>query len=456
MYRRQNLLKCLLKLVLVAARIVIFKILRQLFLIKPILTTAWAYFFGSAFALSFLVMAIRAFFLVMSLFVFNVSWAAPACVDLLKLIDAEAPKPVNLPVGVVFKSERILLQKMSQASEATGLKLKPKIISENPQLATMELLKMMVHTTSYSLSDKNVLYKNSLELGMPMGDGYSLGLKYESDGRENPIFRLDAVEVVTPTGFTYKVSKEVLSRTSFSLAKDSFELPADVYPHGRRIHAEIPLTIEGKSLTEIDRMSGSLELFNKTELREIADQKTYGTMKRKFFFRKTKALFKKYFIAAPFKTIANIAPTLLLASAISYGVASIPKTTDVVPLAPQASWVTTSINQASARSVAPEVKIQFNQFMVEADAKIKSGASEVPQFGPASATAPKYKFSEQHMTWVFEQKGSDGVTKTFIVLTEESTGTANDPMKYLVMQIDPVKYAEMIKFIRTQGHVLTQ
>lgn len=401
-------------------------------------------------------MAMRAFFLLISLFVFNVSWAAPACVDLLKLIDAEAPKPVNLPVGVVFRSDRLLLQKMSNISEPTGLMLKPKVISENPQAATMELLNMMVHTTSYSLSDKNVLYKNSLELGMPMGEGYSLGLKYESDGRENPIFRLEAVEVISPTGYTFKVSKEVLSRTSFTLAKDSFELPADVYPHGRRIHADIPLTIEGKSLTEIDRMAGSLELFNKTELREIAGQKTYGTMKRKFFFRKTKALFKKYFIAAPFKTIANIAPTLLLASAISYGVANIPKTADVVPLAPQATWVSTSINQVSARSITPEVKIQFNQLMVEADAKIKSGASEVPRFGPASAAAPKYKFSEQHMTWVFEQKAADGSTKTYVVLTEESTGTAHDPMKYLVLEIDPVKYADMIKFIRSQGHVLTQ
>lgn len=401
-------------------------------------------------------MVTRAVFLLISLFLFNVSWAAPACVDLLKLIDAEAPKPVSLPVGLVFKSERILLQKMSQASEATGLMLKPKVISDNAQTATMELLKMMVHTTSYSLSDKNVLYKNSLELGMPMGEGYSLGLKYESDGRENPIFRLEAVEIVTPTGYTYKVAKEVISRTTFTLAKDSFELPADVYPHGRRIHAEIPLSIEGKSLTEIDRMSSSLELFNKTELREIADQKTYGTMKRKFFFRKTKALFKKYFIAAPFKTIANIAPTLLLASAISYGVANIPKTADVVPLAPQATWASTSINQVSARSITPEVKIQFNQLMVEADAKIKSGASEVPRFGPASAAAPKYKFSEQHMTWVFEQKAADGSTKTYVVLTEESTGAANAPMKYLILEIDPIKYTEMINFIRSQGHVLTQ
>ena len=400
-------------------------------------------------------MAIRWVFIVLSLFVFNVSWAAPACVDLIKLIDAEPPKPANLSVGVVFKSDRMLLEKMSQASEPTSLLLKPKVINESTQAATMELLKMMVHTTSYSLSDKNVLYKNSLELGMPMGEGYSLGLKYESDGRENPIFRLEAVEIVTPTGFTFKVSKEALSRTAFRLAKDSFELPADAYPLGRRINADIPLTIEGKSLVEIDRMSGSLELFNKAELREIADQKTYGSMKRKFFFRKTKALFKKYFIAAPFKTIANIAPTLLLASAISYGVANIPKTADVVPLAPQATWVSTSINQAAAKSITPEVKIQFNQLMVEADAKIKSGASETPQFGPASTAAPKYKFSEQHMTWVFEQKAADGSTKTFIVLTEESTGTASDPMKYLVLQIDPVKYADMIKFIRSQGHVLT-
>jgi hypothetical protein len=402
-------------------------------------------------------MALRVVFIIMSLFLFNVSWAAPACVDLLKLIDAEAPKPVNLPVAVVFKSERILLQKMSLPSEATSMMLKPKIISENPQSATMELLKMMVHTTSYSLSDKNVLYKNSLELGMPMGEGYSLSLKYESDGRENPIFRLDSVEVVTPTGFTYKISKEPLSRVSFTLAKDSFELPADVYPNGRRIHAEIPLAIEGKSLTEIDRMTSSLELFNKTELREIADQKTYSTMKRKFFFRKTKALFKKYFIAAPFKTIANLAPTLILASVISYGVTAIPRTAEVVKPVPEVSWVNTSINQVSAKTISPEIKIQFNQLLAEADAKIKSGASETPRLGPASTAAPKFKFSEQHMTWVFEQKSADGTsTKTYIVLTEESTGTAHEPIKYLVLEIDPVKYADMIKFIRSQGHVLTQ
>jgi hypothetical protein len=399
-------------------------------------------------------MVIKAVFLLLSLFMFNVSWAAPACIDLLKLIDAEAPKPVNMPVGEVFKSERIVLQKMSQASEPTALKLKPKDISQDPQLATMELLKMMVHTTSYSLNDKNVLYKNALELGMPLSEGYSLGLKYESDGRDNPIFRLEAVEIVTPTGYTYKVAKEVISRISFKLAKDSFDLPADVYPNGRRINAEIPLSINGKSLTEIDLMTSTLELFTKTELREIAEQKTYSSMKRKFFFRKTKDLFKKYFIAAPFKTIANIAPTLLLASAISYGVANLPKTADVVPVAAQASWASTSINQASSKSVAPEVKIQFNQLMVEADAKIKSGASEVPQFGPASAAAPKYKFSDQHMTWVFEQKATDGSTKTFIVLTEEYKGTAHNPMKYLILEIDPVKYAEMIKFIRSQGHVL--
>ena len=391
----------------------------------------------------------------LSLFMFNASWAAPACVDLIKLIDTEAPKPANIPVAQLFKSERIILQRMSQPSEATAMVVKGKSISANPQAATMELMKMMVHTTSYSLSDKNVLYKDSLNLGMPIGEGYSLGLKYESDGRENPIFRLEAIEIVTPTGFTFKVSKEALSRVEFKLSKDLFELPTDVYPAGRRIEAEIPLSIEGKSLTEIDRMSGSLELFKKPELREIADQKTYGTMKRKFFFRKTKALFKKYFIAAPFKTIANLAPTLILASVISYGVTAIPRTAEVVKPVPEVSWVNTSINQASARAITPEIKIQFNQLLAEADTKIKSGASETPQLGPASTAAPKFKFSEQHMTWVFEQKAADGSTKTFIVLTEESAATANEPIKYLVLQIDPTKYAEMIKFIRAQGHVLT-
>jgi hypothetical protein len=307
------------------------------------------------------------------------------------------------------------------------------------------------------LSDKNVLYKDSLELGLPVGEGYSLLLKYESDGRESPLFRLDAVEMVTPTGFIYKISKEPLSRVQFTLSKDIFDLPPDVFPAGRRLEADIPLSVEGKSLNEIDRMSGSLELFTKGELREIAQQKTYSTMKRKFFFRKTQALFKKYFIAAPFKVISNAAPTLILASVISYGVSVIPRDAEVVKPAVESSWVATSINQASARSIAPEVKIQFNQLLAEAEAKIKSGASETPQLGPASTAAPKYKFSDQHMTWVFEQKVSEnGPTKTYIVLTEESTGTVHEPMKYLILEIDATKYNELIKYIRAQGHVLTK
>lgn len=389
----------------------------------------------------------------MSLFIFNASFAASLCVDLVKSI---AVADINKPVRLLWNTERTQVEEMSQKSAASRIKLQQRSIEFNTDSGAIELLKMLVHTTSYALNEKNVLYKNELSLGTPLGEGYSLNFKYESDGRAETKFNLAEIELVSPTGYTSRISKSLISKTEYTLANEEIELSADLYPLGRRISVTIPLTIEGKTLKQLDKMTSSFELFSKDELREIVGQKTISQIKRKFLIRKTQALFKKYFIAAPFKTITNLAPALVLASALGFGVAHIPKNVDVVkPATPASSWVNTSINQVAAKALSPEVKILFNELKIEAEAKIKSNLNPSPVLDTASMSAPKYKFSDQHMTWVFEQKTDVGQIKTYIVLTEEISGASPEPIKYLILEIDPIKYAELIKLIRTQGKVLS-
>lgn len=382
--------------------------------------------------------------------------AAPACSDLLNRAFNLPPETPNQIVRSFPLTERIQINQMSHSEKPTIIRLEAKPFHHDYKVSTMDLLQMMVHTTSFALNDKNVIFKDELVLGFPLKDGYSLQATYAADGRVKPGFTLQNLELISPTGEPQKIAKGLIERDKYVITKQTIELGTDVYPSGQEIKAALPVQVEGETLSQIKKMTPDLELFDKSELKKIAEEKTFPQMRRSFLARKTKSLFNKYFVAAPFKTIANFLPTILLASAISWSVSNLSREAEPVKPIPAPAWVQTSINQAAAKSISPEVKILFNELKEEAQAQIRSGAAENPAFGPASLSAEKYKFSDQHMTWVFEQADSQGHKQTYIVLTEEIAGTANEPIKYLVLKVDPAKYKILIDYIKSQGHVLAK
>jgi hypothetical protein len=380
--------------------------------------------------------------------------SAPLCSDLIKQNLNPAPETPNQIVSTDRINERVLINRMLLSEKSTLLKFESKPLSPDHKIATMDLLQMMVHTTSFTLNDKNVLYKDELILGVPLSNGFSLQATYFADGRAKPSFALNSVELVTLTGETHRIVKSMLERDSHVISKKTVELNSDIYPAGYEITAALPVQIEGEALIQLKKITPDLELFDKTEIKKIAEEKTFSQMKRSFLARKTRSLFKKYFVAAPFKSVANFLPTIFLASTISWSITNINR--DAQVLKPSAAWVQTGINEAAAKSISPEVKILFHELKAEAQAQINSGQAENPMLGAASLSADKYKFSDRHMTWVFEQADAQGQKQTYIVLTDEVAGVAHEPIKYLIIKVDATKYKILIDHIKSQGHILAK
>lgn len=417
------------------------------------------------------------------LFTYTLAVAHPQCVDLFtseafeKAAKADKDKKVvkvdpaeaasqKISYGPSEKdilSEGAISYRQITNESANGEKLATKVVIINEDLnqqkkefELIRLLSRLVYTTSFKIDLAQMLKRDKLVFGIPMKDGYSFELTYASDGRETPNFDLKEVSIITPSPGAERIQLTEEKSLSAKIRKNelTFEVPKKL-PKNLEISVRVPSAISGDILNNLTRLSEYLSLYPKEKLRDLFAQKSMTKIMWSFRLQKSISLFKKYFIAGPFKFAITGGLALAVASVSHFSVLHPVDSFELMTA--KTSWVNTAINEVAARDIAPEVKMQLADLREEANRLGKDKANlTTADVSQALSVTPQFKFSSQHMTWVLEKKGKhpSDPQQTYIVFTEEASGSSGGDFKYIILPIDPSRYSGLIEFIRQQGLVV--
>ncbi|MCC2678232.1 MAG: hypothetical protein K0R29_808 [Pseudobdellovibrio sp.] len=326
-----------------------------------------------------------------------------------------------------------------------------------------ELVLMLAQSRSMIISDKEINQKGRLLLGMPVGNGFTLELKYKSNSGSEPKYVLDHINLISPSGKQLDVSANPIDPyfdTKLSSERVNFEI--GTYPDGFNINATIPTVIKGKVLKEIQELAPKLELVPKEVVRELATESELKVLKTKANRAYMKYFIKRYSVRGVFKTLFKLVVyeplKLVLTLGVIYTAAntfSNGKLSITEAFGPKAAsnieWVSKSLHEsAAAEQVPAEVRSQISQ--LEGDLRAKSGSASEAPGTPLDQNASKMQLTKDQYLWTttLTDKATGRTSTIIFVSSDNKQGTVN----YTAIVVDPVKYKKLIEYIKSVGQFI--
>ncbi len=354
-------------------------------------------------------------------------------------------EPFN-PYSVASESNRVEITKISEDTDKNSqLILQEEGFSPDSKKAVIELVRMLVQNSDFKLEDKNVLTKNKFTLGVPLKNGYSLLLNYESKSGQVSRFVLqDKILLMTPTGKEIKITDEILGADALEIKKSEFDLNT-FSQKGLQINLKIPLTVDGDLLKKFSEMANYFEYFSKEELRELFN-KTDNLSKIKTYLnlRKAKTVFFDVLIKQPFKTLVGGAMMFFVFNS-HVMLPAFPHTVQPVnPPAISQMYIQKTIDNLHLPADDKELRQQFAEIRTQAESH-----------------ALHFLDSKKSNLFIFEQvKKNESVKHTYLVFSEDLSSqlknTNNLGMQYFVMEINAAKNQKLISFIKNNDSVPTE
>ncbi|MFZ3230746.1 MAG: hypothetical protein WA160_11120 [Pseudobdellovibrio sp.] len=329
-------------------------------------------------------------------------------------------------------SSRIEISKASDPMTSSTLVISEGLFSSNMDLAALELSRMLLQNSSFTIEEKSSLLKNKLVLGIPIKDGYSLQVTYESDSRAEKRFILsDKIILITPTGREIKITDSILSMNELKIENSTFDIK-NFLSKGLKVHLNIPLSIDKALLERFSKLSFYFQFFSKDELREVLKSDSIFKIQMLFRLRRAKVVFKNVLIKEPFKIAISAAVTFAV---INYNPLVLPsqhKQIMTPPVAVQEVVLAKStINGLTITNEMPIIKNQLAALKEEARAKLSI----------------KDNFSTTHSSWIFKQVNpKTGLTQTYLGIAEEKNNSANTGLQYYIYEIDTQKYQQLVSY----------
>ncbi len=391
----------------------------------------------------------------MKLFIFTIltaaitiasnAWAISRCEGLF-------PEPIT-PYKVASDSNRIEIMRVSKNLDVSKLQIEESAFSADPKVAVIELIRMLVKNSDYKLEDKNVLIKNKFTLGVPLKDGYSLMLSYESKSSTDPRFVLqDKILLVTPTGKEIKVTDELINSDSFKINKSEFKLD-QLAETGLNFKLKAPLVVQGELLKNFSDLANYFEYFDKQELRTLFNKSdSLFKIKTHLTLRKAKSVFYNVLIKEPFKFA--IGGALMFAVFNSHlFMADDAKVVGGGMATPV--YISETFNKLQLPPGDKDLKQQFAEIQLKSVEHQQSLNYSNLKFGDIPIHSQN-SFSMKNNLFVFERVNENTLsTHTYLVFSNDISNqmsAANSlGMQYFVMEINAVKYERLIKYIKNNG-----
>lgn len=383
-------------------------------------------------------------------FSFSSSNAALLC----KQLFLDAGKGVNITnqPNAVQPSE---LNLTARSFEATG---NPKQISQE----VSDLILMMAQARTPIVSEKEINEKGKLVLGLPIGNGFVLELKYRSNSTFENKFVLDHINLLSPSGKQIDVSANPIDiYDDRKISKERVNFEVGTYPDGYNINATIPTLIKGDVLKEIQQLTPKLELLPKDVLRELAKESNLQNLKKKANRAHMKYFIKRYSIRGVFKTLFKIVvyePLKMLATVAIVYVAmttsgnSPSNITEFFMPKTNNEWVAKSINDSINSETMPAlVKKQLKNLQSQISENPALVSRELEN-AAIDQNATKYQFSKSQYLWTTTLTDKEsGKTETIIFISRDN---GKGQINYAALRINPEHFKELIAHIRQIGQFI--
>lgn len=356
-------------------------------------------------------------------------------------------------------------QESSETPSELNLQAKSFDATEPSQVSEQlsELVLMMAQSRSMIISEKEVNEKGRLLLGMPIGNGFFLELKYKSNSGTEPKYVLDHINMISPSGKQLDVSANPIDPyfdTKLSNERVNFEI--GTYPNGFNVSARIPTVIKGQVLKEIQALAPKLELVPKEVIRELATESDIKVLKTKANRAYMKYFIKRYSVRGVFKTLFKLVVyeplKLLLTLGVIYtaahnfsnGKISIQELLGPENI-PNASWVGKALHEtSSAEQIPADVRQQLSQ--LENDVRSKNVSASQSPGTPLDQNASKLQVSKDQYLWTtnITDKATGRTATVIFVSSDNKQGQIN----YSAIVVDPVKYQKLIEYIKSVGQFI--
>jgi hypothetical protein len=194
------------------------------------------------------------------------------------------------------------LEQHTTESETSNLQIIPMDLSANPKISALEIIRLSLTSSSFSLLEKNYLNKDKITLGFNLKEGATLEISYASNSKFEDQFLIEQVNIRTATGYKIKIAENIVKENEFELKSDLFDV-TKFLGGNTNLELKVPLIIRGQTLAHIAEQAKNFELFTKDELRILYATKTEKQIARTVFIRKAKDLFYKVLVKEPFKIL---------------------------------------------------------------------------------------------------------------------------------------------------------
>lgn len=393
---------------------------------------------------------------VMLLATFNIAASAPMCYQLF----------LN-----TSKDVKIEMKSSSEESQASELNIRPKSFEAaaktkefNNQIA--EIVSMMAVAREPVVSDKEINIKGKLKLGLRIGNGFTLELKYRHQFHETEgaMYILEHINMFSPTGKQLDISSSPIHAydvRKLSLDRTNFEI--GTYPDGFRIQAKIPTMIKGDVMREIQELSPKLELVPKEILSEIAKESNFKELQKKANRAYMKFFIKRYFFRGLFKSAYKLFFYEPLKLTLSAGIIYVAvhqmgalnqsgKISEFFLPKHNIEWVKDSVkDSANAKALPINVKTQLLD--LASDLETQKITIEPNANGKAmDQNSTRLQVSKDQYLWtttVTDRETGREVTLIFL-----SRDNKQGHVEYVALQVDPIKYKELIGHIRSIGQLI--
>lgn len=356
----------------------------------------------------------------------------------------------------LFSSTADRLEVIALKADETNAKLfiEKMPFSNDVNKAIIEMVRLLVQNSSYKLEDKNVLIKNKFTLAIPVKDGYVLELTYESRSSFEPRFILqDKIVLLTPHSVQeFKVTNELVHPLTGDLIKSEFDLK-DMLPLNSHLKLKIPTVIQGPLIRKFAKMADYFEFFEKEQLAKIFKSDNLFKIESTLKLGRAKKVFFDVLIKEPFKMI--IGGTLMFAVFNSALIFPDKPVTPIELTAPTVN-VTKILDRFPLIAQNSVVRQQFEEIRIQAMRETKARSfSNLTALDVA--IDPANVFSRDNGLFVFDKFNENtGSKHTYLAFTEEFSNDGNVGITYFLIEVNAIKYKNLIDYIKNQGHSLEQ
>lgn len=352
----------------------------------------------------------------------------------------------------------------SEQQPGGHLRFKEVELSKDPKTALLEFIAMIGANRQKTFSVKDFdrggpADTGSFTLGLPLIGKYSVEATYTGDYRVNPQFNLSGLKLVPPFGKAISISSNPLTVDGHINSRVYLDLTAFPELAKYDIQTAVPATIDMDALIKVESAKFQLNLVEKAEMRKIAESKGYMKLRAMMLHRYVKAKMIEYHVKGIFKRwVALVSAPIILVVGYMILPDGIVATVREMWANPNPFETEKALNEFAAASGIPEpIRFQIatlrDEVMHVIDPTGAKSRELTKRQGLNLDPSARFDVTKSQSVWIQHAFDKDqGKTVTLLYM---SRFNGTNRVDITAVEVDPVRYQPLIKFVESRGDFMT-